>query len=301
MRAAGYVPLVPYPGTNSPWLCRCASCGRESTPRHTNVRQHGARCVHCSYLTRHDSQRTPTDEALAAMRAGGFEPFAPYPGNVAKPWPSRCGQCGRDSAPTLRDVRDGHGCRRCADDAHADARRRSHDEAAAIMRAGGAEPLEPYRGHRAGGWSCRCLTCGGAITPTLGGVLRGQGVCVLCARAQNEATWGRRYAGDRATLLYLLARGDALKVGITTEGANRLRHHESHGWEVCRSWQFRRRGNAARVEHETIAWWRRNGWPAVDEHLPQGGATETVSSSSVDLARAERYIDALAEFAKRHE
>jgi hypothetical protein len=34
MRAAGYEPLVPYPGrSNDAWPCRCIKCGHEGRPR----------------------------------------------------------------------------------------------------------------------------------------------------------------------------------------------------------------------------------------------------------------------------
>ncbi|MGW4482028.1 hypothetical protein [Rhodococcus triatomae] len=46
MRSAGFEPLEDYAGTKRPWRCRCAHCGEESTPAHSNVRQ-GSSCRHC--------------------------------------------------------------------------------------------------------------------------------------------------------------------------------------------------------------------------------------------------------------
>jgi hypothetical protein len=46
MRKAGFEPLEDYPGSVKPWRCRCTHCGKESTPRHGNVRN-GTRCRHC--------------------------------------------------------------------------------------------------------------------------------------------------------------------------------------------------------------------------------------------------------------
>jgi hypothetical protein len=47
MAAAGLDPLVPYPGSDKPWLCLCRGCGREVTPRLTSVRR-GRRCRFCA-------------------------------------------------------------------------------------------------------------------------------------------------------------------------------------------------------------------------------------------------------------
>ncbi len=42
MRAAGAEPLLPYPGAQVPWLCRCLTCDREITPRYDNVVRGGS-------------------------------------------------------------------------------------------------------------------------------------------------------------------------------------------------------------------------------------------------------------------
>ena len=40
--------LEPYPGTNKPWLCRCAACGNSVRPRLTDVRNGHQGCGYCS-------------------------------------------------------------------------------------------------------------------------------------------------------------------------------------------------------------------------------------------------------------
>jgi DNA-directed RNA polymerase subunit RPC12/RpoP len=32
MRAAGAVPISPYPGSGKPWLCKCSKCGKRLNP-----------------------------------------------------------------------------------------------------------------------------------------------------------------------------------------------------------------------------------------------------------------------------
>jgi hypothetical protein len=43
----GYEPLEPYRGSDIPWLCRCLTCGRETTPLTTNMRKKN-RCKYCA-------------------------------------------------------------------------------------------------------------------------------------------------------------------------------------------------------------------------------------------------------------
>jgi hypothetical protein len=108
MMAAGFTPKIAYPGVDVPWPSVCASCGREPSPSLSGVRE-GKGCMYCA-------QKNPStpEEAIAAMRAGGFEPLTRYSGRSKEPWPSRCLECGRTSTPSLATTRKGHGCRFCA-------------------------------------------------------------------------------------------------------------------------------------------------------------------------------------------
>lgn len=58
------------------------------------------------------------------------------------------------------------------------------EEAAAVMRAAGLEPLTPYPG-AATHWACRCLHCDETVRPTLSNVRRGQSGCRSCALTQR--------------------------------------------------------------------------------------------------------------------
>jgi hypothetical protein len=48
------------------------------------------------------------------MRGAGLEPIEPFPG-VVKPWRCRCMKCGNVVSPRLDAVRNGIGCRFCAE------------------------------------------------------------------------------------------------------------------------------------------------------------------------------------------
>ena len=48
MFAAGYTPLVEYPGALQPWLCRHEACGREVTPRRSAIAIGVGGCKSCA-------------------------------------------------------------------------------------------------------------------------------------------------------------------------------------------------------------------------------------------------------------
>ncbi len=54
------------------------------------------------------------------------------------------------------------------------------EAAAAVMRAAGVEPIEPYRNSQSP-WRCRCLSCGREVAPRYTDVVRGYGGCKWCA------------------------------------------------------------------------------------------------------------------------
>ena len=185
MRAADLEPLEPYAGSMTPWRCRCLKCGREVVPRLSGIRRGQGGCVWCS------RRKVDPDEAVAVMRAADLEPLEPYAGSASK-WRCRCLKCGREVVPRLSGIRSGQGgCVFCGGNS-ADA-----DEAAAVMRAAGLEPLEPYRSGKAK-WLCRCTRCGRKVNPRYNAIQNGQGGCGWCAGSRvdpDEAAAVMRRAG----------------------------------------------------------------------------------------------------------
>ena len=174
MRSAGLEPLVPYPGANTPWKCRCTVCGFEPTPT-LNSARNGHGCRNCA------GQVLDPAEAVRIMRAAGLEPKIPYPG-ADTPWPCRCIACGNNPSPSLSSVRAGSGCKYCGRIKSGQARRIPEADAVAVMRAARLEPVVPYPGAN-NSWQCRCATCGRTISPSLATVRTGTGTgCSYCAR-----------------------------------------------------------------------------------------------------------------------
>ena len=186
MRAMGLEPLEDYPGADEPWLHRCLECGHEVTLAYRRRTTAGAGCRRCSpdlrgAPMRTPVERTPVDPEVAAktMRTAGFEPLVPYPGRVEDPWPCRCTVCGHESTPRMSVVRQGSGCRACADKAIGARHIAANAEAAvALMREAGFEPLEDYPGSHQR-WRCRCTRCGEISTPRRASVRKGHG-CRHC-------------------------------------------------------------------------------------------------------------------------
>jgi hypothetical protein len=194
MRAAGLEPLEPYPGTDVPWRCRCTVCGTVGAPTHGSIKRGQGGCVPCgrakaghgisrAWARRREQPRSDGDQAAAQAAVFGLEPLEPYPG-PAEMWRCRHSRCGRDVSIRLHNLRRGlRACPYCPT-APGGRRRWPADEAEALMRAAGLEPLEPYSGRRDAAWRCRCTGCGRETSPGLGGVLAGQGGCRHCADAK---------------------------------------------------------------------------------------------------------------------
>lgn len=109
MRAAGFEPVEPYPGSSRPWTCICIGCGTACTPSLRGVRRGTRQCRGCA-----GNERLEHEVAASAMRAAGLEPLAPYPG-AAKPWLCRCVACGGvDESIYSAVVRGLRGCRQCS-------------------------------------------------------------------------------------------------------------------------------------------------------------------------------------------
>lgn len=229
MRAAGFEPLVPYPGINTPWSCRCLRCHRNVTPRYGAVRSGGDGCGHCS------GRLVDPDEAVELMRKAGLEPLVAYPGSGI-PWKCLCLGCSGIVSPRYSSINAGRssGCRPCRTATRAEVKMREFafeplvpypgpnvewlcvctlcgredtpryptvlrksalgcgicresrvdpEKAAQVMRDAGLEPLLPYPG--AGGWACRCMTCGGEVAPSYGSVRAGGG-CRYCSGSAVE-------------------------------------------------------------------------------------------------------------------
>lgn len=180
MIAAGLSPLVPYPGTNTPWLCECTTCGSEVSPRHHGIISGQGGCKKCGYEAAKKKLRKVEAEAIQIMHDSNLEPLEPYPGSH-KGWKSICLQCGSEVSPMLAMISSGQGgCKKCGYEKSSQTRTLEQGRAFEIMRTAGLEPMEPYVGSQIP-WRCLHLDCGREVSPRLNGITSGQGGCGYCA------------------------------------------------------------------------------------------------------------------------
>lgn len=273
MIAAGVRPLTGFPGVDTPWQCECLRCGKAVTPRYSSIKAGQTGCKYCA------GRAVDIADAIVLMRRADLAPRAPWPG-ADQPWESLCHDCGRTVYPAYNNVRRGHaGCGHCAgtivDPALAER----------VMRANGLQPLTRYPG-AAVPWHSRCQTCKSIVTPRYAGIRAGQGGCRGCAKYGFDP--------NVPAVVYLVTSGlhDAVKIGISNRGANRLAEHARAGWLPHRFngrpciWPTPTGRQAERIEEEILLWWREELIvpPAVTfAHMPQRGASETASLSLIDL------------------
>ncbi|MFI7359742.1 hypothetical protein ACIBTP_38150 [Streptomyces avidinii] len=225
-------------------------------------------------------------EAAEEMVSYGLAPLVPFPG-TGLPWLCRCEECGRETSPLLtnvrRGVRDGgSACRYCAKRAPV-----GSEEAVAVMRKAGVEPLESYPGRVDVPWRCRCTVCGNTGTPRLAGIRnRGRGACWFCGLNKgggiNLVEPARVYVIEHSGL-------HAGKVGFagTRTRGDRVHDHKIGGWSVTGETAFPTGADALRVEHDVLTRLRdANLVPFLTAaHMPKAGWTETFDTRKVSPER----------------
>jgi len=282
MYAKNLEPLEDYPGAMKPWKCKCLDCGNIIKPRYAHIQQGRKGCSFCGTKSNTDKRRLPQSEAFAVARSNGFEPLEPYRGRHFA-WKCRCLKCGETIAPHYAGIVTGGGCRFCSglvvDPASAQL----------VIKKAGLTPLVDYPG--AGKpWLCECKKCKRQVTPRYSSVNKGIGGCKYCA------THG--YDFSKGGVLYLITndRLNSHKIGITNDAAKekRLEKHSKEGWETYKTSFFADGNDAFEVEQEILAWWRSElGLPIYlsNSEMPQGGFTETVDASEIDLMTIWKYIE----------
>jgi hypothetical protein len=186
MRAHGWEPLEPYPGSKAPWLARHERCGTERASALDSVVTHRGSCVVCWRSDKGHRVWDP-ESAVAFMKSVGLTPLVEWPGGSSKPWPSRHDLCGREVSPRLGNLAAGQGpCNHCGyEDGH-QAMMLDLRSASAVMRAAGLEPLGEYPGVDRP-WLCIHVPCGREVSPTLTNIKRGQGGCGFCGTEVGAA------------------------------------------------------------------------------------------------------------------
>jgi hypothetical protein len=167
MLSAGYQPLDPYVNSQTHWRSIHLECGREVSPTYGQIKGGNGGCKHCAGLY------VDPISAIEVMRNVGYEPLEPYV-NSSHKWKCRCLFCNRTTTPTYDEARVGSRCKYCAKKAV------TPEDAVALMRKGGFEPMEEYPGSMEP-WMCRHLQCGEIRFPRYAHVQQGRRACKSCS------------------------------------------------------------------------------------------------------------------------
>lgn len=171
MKKSGFDPIVPFPGTNKAWKCKCVKCGKTTTPTYWNVAK-GTGCKYCS------SRAVDPKDAEIEMRARGFEPLELFPG-ATQGWLVRCKQCTREFKVKFHSLNTKKRCKYCAGVAVIE------EDLIEKLSELKLEPLESYKTAKTP-WKCKCLVCGHIVQPTWNRIKQGRGHCAYCAQRRVD-------------------------------------------------------------------------------------------------------------------
>lgn len=166
-------PLEPFVNVTTKWKYLCEKCQNQGETTLHAVKNSGNGCPYCS------GNKVDPKKIEQRLLEEGLTPLEPYTSNTAK-WRMFHAKCGNEVSTTWADIQGGGGgCGICRYTKIASKLKRDENFAIAKMLEAGGEPLEPYTNNHAR-WKVRCLKCNRISNPTLGNVLKGQGVCLAC-------------------------------------------------------------------------------------------------------------------------
>jgi len=291
MISKGLDPQEPYELSNKPWACIHIECGSLVHPTYASIQGGQKGCRKCAdKLTALRSSYTP-EFAVDQARTRGYEPLEDYPGAMSH-WRCKHTPCGREVSATLNALMSGKRCcMDCGVASRAEKNRYTAEEAIAVMRKFGLEPLEKFPGYMEK-WRCTHTACGREISTTFYYVKFRESGCKYCS------TKGLDYTAEG--IVYLLERQDffSAKVGITTPNSktDRIAAHIKEGWQLVSTWKTPTANEAEEIEDKTLEWWREDLEAPISmrQEDMKSGWTETASLLYVNIEDTANYIDRLA-------
>ena len=284
MKRVGLRPLTKYKNSKAAWKVQHDKCGRTFFVKYANIRG-GASCRYCAGVA-----VIPT-EAIALFKKRGLTPLSPYPGGK-KPWKCICNVCKKVVYPNYSSVATRNsGCIYCTGG------KVDPKDAIALMKENNLTPLVKFPGARQP-WKCKCEICKNQVSPQYSSVKSGQGGCKFCA------DWGIDYEAEGILYLMTHPKYQAHKIGIGNSGrikGTRVREHQRSGWVLVKELAFSRTDDAFEVEQNILEWLRKDkGLPPFlsESEMPQGGYTETVDASEIDLVTIWNKVEKIAKVTK---
>ena len=271
MKARGFKVLENFPGATKPWLVECINCKKTFKTRFQSLNTING-CRYCSGVAVDET------DLLAKLKELKLKPLEKYK-SAKNPWKCKCLVCNHIVQPTWSRINAGRGhCAYCAQ------RRVDIPEALKFMKSLKLKPLVDFPGNNKR-WKCKCLQCGLEANPRWSDLRQGQGGCSNCA------DYGLNYA--KPGYIYLITHDKLLshKIGIANSYKNkkfndRMYNHQKQGWTLFKKENFNTVQEAADIEAGILKWLRLDiglEMHLLSEQMPQGGWTETVDASEIDL------------------
>ena len=114
MKARGFTPTVPYPGTETPWPSIHDECGEiQKGVTRSNLLSGQGGCRKCADKNSGKRRRLPWAQVEKVFADNGFTLMTSDYERASKAMPCICNDCGRSLKICYSDVAGGHGCRYC--------------------------------------------------------------------------------------------------------------------------------------------------------------------------------------------
>ena len=270
----GLKPLDTFKNSHTPLRSICLNCGTEVYPRYSGLRSGQGGCIKCGISKRAKSKTYSDELATSIMLKNSLKPLVKYT-NSKVPWKSKCLKCNNVVYPMLNTITSGDGgCKYCGKN-YVDS-----NKAQSFVEEVGFTPLQPYSGANTA-WLMKHTKCGRTVSPSYSSLKRG-GSCKFCTNKGFQFHLpGYIYLATNKLL-------NSHKIGIATLGirSDRMVIHEKYGWILWRSKSFDVGNDAYLIEQEILNWLRNhknlNSFLSSNE-MPQGGWTETVDATEIDL------------------
>jgi len=261
--------LVPYPGGKVGWRCIHLPCGREVSPTYGALRSGQGPCEFCS------KNMVGEKEAYVLLKKNKYTPLIDFPGG-SKSWLCIHTVCGTKVEVRAAYLRGGNvGCSFCAGTKPITAA-----QANKMYKSRGFKPLETFINVRTPIKSIH-LVCGKKVSPTYGSLRSGSG-CKYCSIGGINLL--------APAYLYLITHNslNSHKIGIggIDSSMDRLEKHKKQGWKTYRQLDLDTAEEAYEIEQAVLTWLRYDlglQQYLLSEQIPQGGHTETVDASEIDL------------------
>jgi recombinational DNA repair protein (RecF pathway) len=271
MLSKGLKPLEPYSKANYKWKCKCLICEKIVMPSYSSILRGNGGCKYCAGMI------IDSKTAIALMESVHLRPLVPFTNGHTK-WKCECLVCGKIVYQSYNQMHQGFGpCGYCAGKVV------DVQDAIKIMQSAGLKPLDPYS-KALDKWKCECLTCGRVVHPTYSAIKKGQGGCRFCAQI------GIDYTGPGFIYLMTHQHLQSHKIGIggsrRSRNRDRVIEHQKFGWKLHSRKDFETADDAFQVEQKVLIWLRQEmklGVFLSESEMPQGGHTETVDASEIDL------------------